>query len=239
MDTNRQEAVERLKQWERDNPELARDWNEAYLEHVHRERAAKESARQREARRQRIQVDAHERLVRLGAPKRAVQQWRAGLTETTGVLAVRRLLAEGKALCLLTGGVGTGKTVAAVAAMASRLLEARDEDLPALFMRASEGARMGMYGASDRRLYEQMLGAGLLVVDDLGMEFLGDGSVWRSTFEEMLDVRYGDGLPTVLTTNLDAVAFRGRYGERVYDRIRHSGIAESCGDVSMRKKGEG
>lgn len=233
---------EELRRWEAENPQLATDWDAALVERHQRELAARD-ARQREEERQRRQVELRAelpaRLVHLGAPRRAVKAWQEGITETPAVKAVRRMSAEKRTLCLLSGGVGTGKTVAAVVAMAERVLADVDEVQPALFVRAAECARMGLYDADSKRLFRQMLEAGVLVVDDLGVEFLGEGSIWRSLLEEVLDVRYGDMLPTVLTTNMDWPGFSARYGARVADRIRHSGIADGSGDTSLRQKGQG
>lgn len=226
------------KQWESEHPELAAAWNEAMLEDD-RITEERKRAREREARRKYLLETTPDRLVRMGAPRRAVDAWSAEPRETAATSAVRRMLAERKTFCLLTGGAGAGKTVAAVLAMAERVLEDRREDLPALFVRAVEGARMGLYDAEDKKLASQMQSAGLLVIDDLGAEFVSDGSIWRSILDEVIDVRYGDRAPTVLTSNLDGAAFKARYGERISDRIRHAGVVESCGAVSLRTKGEG
>lgn len=230
--------VEERKRWEAEHPELSAAWNEAAAED---ERITQERklAKEREERRKYLLETAPDRLVRMGAPRRAVDSWTAELKDTPAVLAVRRMMSERKSFCLLTGGAGAGKTVAAVLAMAERVLAGRREDLPALFVRAVEGARMGLYDAKDKELAMQMQTAGVLVIDDLGAEFVSDGSIWRSVLDEVIDVRYGDRAPTVLTTNLDAAAFKARYGERISDRIRHAGIVESCGATSLRVKGEG
>lgn len=230
--------MEERKRWEAENPELAAAWNDAQLED---ERVTEERkrSREREERRKYLLETAPDRLVRMGAPRRAVDAWASGPRDTAATSSVRRMLAERKSFCLLTGGAGAGKTVAAVCGMAERVLEDRREDLPALFVRAVEGARMGLYDAEDKRLTSQMQSAGLLVIDDLGAEFVSEGSIWRSILDEVIDVRYGDRTPTVLTTNLDGAAFKARYGERISDRIRHAGVVEACGAISLRAKGEG
>lgn len=232
-----------MREWRAANPKLAQAWDEALAEDAARRAAAlaeSERAEEQQRRRQVLLEAAPQRLLDLGAPLRAVDAWRSELDASApGVRAVRRMLAEGKSFCLLSGKPGGGKTVAAVVAMADRLLEARDEDLPALFVRAGEGAQLGFFSARDRELLEQMRTAGLLVVDDLGPEALFDGSIWKSILDDVVDVRYSNRLPTVLTTNLDAEQFRKRYGGRIADRVRHAGILEDCGSESRRKKGEG
>lgn len=232
------ERARLLKAWEAANPELAAAWNAAREEDEAR-RVAKEEAAAQEARRKHVRQTAPKRLIAMGAPSRCVEVWDAGVAATKATRAVERMREEGKTFLLLSGGTGAGKTVAAVSAMAAHLMEDTREDVPTIFVRASECARLGLYDADDKRLTSQMHAAGLLVVDDLGAEFMSEGSVWRTLLDELVDARYGERRATVLTTNLDAAGFKARYGERIADRIRHSGIIEACGDLSLRERGKG
>lgn len=232
------QRAEARKAWEAEHPELTAMWNEA----IEEDRQWVEAAEQKkaaEARARHVRAECPKRLMRLGAPERAVEAWEAGLQETEALKYVNAFLEAGKTFLVLAGGAGCGKTVAAVHAMAKRLLLDRREDVPALFMRASECARLGLYSDDDKRTTYQMHGASLLVVDDLGAEFMAEGGVWRGLMDELIDVRYGDRLPTILTTNLSVDAFKERYGERVADRIRHAGVVRGCGNVSRRARGEG
>lgn len=230
--------ADEVRKWESANPELAKAWNEANEER--RERyLADEERKAVEARAQKVRSEAPKRLVNLGAPQRAVEAWEAGLRDTEAVRYVNAFLEAGKTFCVLSGGAGAGKTVAAVHGMAARLLRDLRETPPAIFVRASECARLGLYDSEDKALTRQMHGAGLLVVDDLGAEFMAENGVWRGLLDELVDVRYGGAAPTILTTNLSPDAFRARYGERVADRIRHAGAFKGCGDASLREKGKG
>lgn len=230
--------ADETRKWAAENPELASAWSEAIQEAMEREKAAEERKRQ-EARARFVRAEAPKRLVNLGAPQRAVDAWEAGLRDTESVRAVDAFLGAGKTFCVLSGGAGAGKTVAAVHGMAQRLLLDKRESPPCIFIRASECARLGLYDAEDKAMTRQMHGAGLLVVDDLGAEFMAEGGVWRGLFDELVDVRYGEGAPTIFTTNLSPDAFRARYGDRVADRIRHTGAFKGCGDASLREKGKG
>lgn len=232
-----QRADER-RAWEEANPEIAAAWNEASAENRKRSEEA-ELRREKEARARKVRAEAPKRLVHLGAPQRAVEAWEAGLQDTEAMRYVNGFIEAGKTFCVLSGGAGSGKTVAAVHVMAHRILQDKREAQTALFVRAAECARMGLYDDGSKNLLEQMHAAGVLVVDDLGAEFISDNGVWRGLLDELVDVRYGDRAPTIFTTNLDADQFRERYGERVADRIRHAGAFKGCGKMSLREKGKG
>jgi len=232
-----QRAAE-TKAWAEANPALAEAWCEANKENAERSEAA-ERAAMGAARTAQALAECPRRLIRAGAPERNVTLWVAGLEPTPAWDAVKDFVAKGRGFALLTGDTGVGKTSAAVGGMALRLLEDKREDMPVLFVRAVEGARMGLYDAEDKKLAGQMLSCGLLVLDDLGAEFLSDGSIWRSILDEVIDTRYGDRTQTIITTNLDGGSFKQRYGARIADRIRHAGEPMPCGAVSLRKRGEG
>lgn len=51
----------------------------------------------------------------------------------------------------------------------------------------------------------------ILVLDDLGKEY--NTQFASSTFDELLRVRYDNGLPTIITTNLELSAFADKYSE--------------------------
>jgi DNA replication protein DnaC len=226
------------REWEEKNPEIAAAWNEAREDDERRRNEAEQKARI-DARRRYLRETAPQRLLALGAPQRAIDVWAVGAATTKASEALGRMREQKATFALLTGDTGVGKTCAAVAMMAETLLDDVRSDVPVLFVRATEGARMGLYDEADRKFAAQMKEADLLVIDDLGAEFVSDGSIWRTILDEVLDTRYGDRRPTVLTTNLTAEAFKARYGARIADRIRHAGVVESCGSGSLRARGEG
>ena len=135
----------------------------------------------------------------------------------------RRLLAQSRsrergAITVLAGPPGTGKTIAAV----EWLLLGR----AGRFITAAHLAR------SAREAIPEILAAPLLVVDDLGGEYL-DAPGWMSALlEELVNDRMSWDRPTVFTTNLRAKApaadpgapcFLSRYGARIVDRMRERG----------------
>ncbi len=60
--------------------------------------------------------------------------------------------------------------------------------------------------------------ANLLILDDVGMEKTTEWSLER--LAEIIDSRYNELLPTVITTNLTPEKLKAAVGDRVYDRIR-------------------
>jgi hypothetical protein len=73
--------------------------------------------------------------------------------------------------------------------------------------------------------FEELERAPILVVDDLGEELRSEESV--AMISSLLTCRMGARLPTIITTNLNGQAFQGRYGERIVDRVRQSGLDEN------------
>ena len=84
-----------------------------------------------------------------------------------------------------------------------------------------------------------MMQSKLMVIDDLGIEYLDKNGNFLQRLDELLDERYSNFRKTIITTNLNADAFKDRYGERVADRMREGftwggGFIELADD-SMRK----
>lgn len=134
-------------------------------------------------------------------------------------------LADPHLLTCLSGNPGNGKTVAAASWLYGRSV--------GLFVKAAAMARWERY---DQRQMARLLGARALVLDDLGTEYADAKGNFAALFDELLDYRYDHGLPLVVTTNLDAEAFKERYGERIADRIREVGRFVSLGNESLRSR---
>ena len=133
------------------------------------------------------------------------------------------------ALVVLSGGVGCGKSLAA----AAWLLAGQLEGVRGLWMTAARLARWPRY---DEDRMSELLTVRRLVIDDLGDEYLDEKGAYLSLLDEVVNERYGNARPTVLTTNLNAVAFKIRYGPRIADRIREAGKFESVDGPSLRKR---
>lgn len=206
------EWLGRVVEWERANPELSAAWDEANREEDERYRRQQEFQSRLMA------------LERAGVPERVRTEWRLGLRETVAVKAAREHADGIKTFLLLLGSPGAGKTIAAAAALVRG----------GVFRRAVELSRLSSFDREDQRTFLDACRVRLLVLDDLGSEMLHDG--WRPMLDELIDIRYGDRLKTIITSNLDTQTFKARYGERIADRIRHDGDVVLCGDQSLRKR---
>lgn len=229
-------SAEALRAWVQDNPELAEAWEEALQEDEFRRLSARDARRAEMA-----QEALPEALTSCGVPLRCVEVL-AGLQETPALKAVKAWWRGESTFCLLLGAAGAGKSVAASWAIQDQVYpdvlrwieRPHGRRLSARFMRAGDMARMSAYGHEAEREFEAMCSVQLFALDDMGTERPSD--TWLALLDELIDRRYGDKLKTVLTTNLDAEAFKKRYGERIADRIRHDGLVAGAGTTSLRAR---
>jgi hypothetical protein len=186
------------------------------------------------------------RLERMGVPYReallVLDEDPAGeaFRETVCIEHARVFLERADAgrrnVLVLAGNVGTGKTVASI--------YVADVARPPLrfgrtwggrsgrFRQATELVNMGLYGKEEER--EALSGAPVVVMDDVGSEYVDNAGVYLCFLDWLLDKRYGSAGYTVITTNLEADHFRQRYGERLYDRLRHRADWFDIGGDSLR-----
>lgn len=155
--------------------------------------------------------------------------------ETPAVLLVRDWIRAGAperrpwALVML-GDTGVGKSVAA--ALAWLLL--RDEDRAAAQAPGVFADLRGVHWIRARTLQrlswdqrnetlQRCSAAHGLVVDELGSE----DDKTREALLEVIEERGDAKRRTVMTSNLGAEEFRGRYGDRFLDRLRGAGLTKS------------
>lgn len=248
-----QERIAARKAWEAEHPELAADWNAALDEDEQRDRQRAVEARSRDIT---AAVPAH--LADLGVPRDAIKAL-AAARDTEPVKAARKFLAattEEARFLVLLGSKGAGKTVASALVLEWAIREsyrrvehmvagARVSEVSAEFVLMSTFARISGYGAEDKAWFERLCSVKALVLDDFGAEHLG--AFGASMLDELLTRRHGAWLRTVITSNLAAKAdgppekrqptFRERIGERLFDRIRTSGIQCVAAGESLRKRG--
>lgn len=158
---------------------------------------------------------------------------------------------------LLVGSVGSGKTHLA-AAIANKILDNWDidENEAASVVGGFVLGEAKTFGATVKfstviSLLEEIRGsfgnaeadshgiikahkrAGVLILDDLGAEKPTDWAIER--LFEIIDHRYNELLPTVITTNLQPKLLKTVVGERIFDRIREMCPLVSVTSPSQRK----
>lgn len=140
-----------------------------------------------------------------------------------GVEACKQYAAKPKGFLVLRGGVGCGKTTLAVS-IARGVSPYR-----AFFISHSELLRQHRqsYGKRDARSDEDEVDVlsrarevHLLILDDFGRR--GSGRDEEAILHSLLNTRYENMLPTVLTTNLSRQGLEDSLGPALFDRLREA-----------------
>lgn len=134
---------------------------------------------------------------------------------------------------LLLGPVGVGKSHAAVAA--ARILFDRGTEVR--FLPVVELLDMLRPGGPEGALYD-LAGLELLVLDDLGSERPTDWTAER--LYALVNRRWLEERPTIITTNLPASELEQAVGARVYSRLVGNGsVGVGLSGPDRRRKGPG
>lgn len=167
------------------------------------------------------------------------QNFRA-LKGTQASLKAFRELASGKVswhMLLCYGAAGCGKSHLCEALsieLSERGIRARVFEWPALirfFKRTMHNDEVpDMYN----ELFERYCQSPWLILDDVGMG--GVGSAWEwGEFDELVNYRYRNNLPTVVTTNLDITKLPGRAVSRFRDAIKGRCVLNSGEDYRPKR----
>lgn len=220
-----EQARRELREWEAAHPELAAE-HQRVRARLDQLEALKLEQQQDAAERERVDLA----MLASGAGEKSIA---AAMSprETPALALVRDWLKSGKTFLLLTGSPRTGKSVAAAYAMRRALENHRT----VLLIRAAEESRCSGYGPEAEARLKLLRRVGLLVIDDMATEMLGE--VWKQTLDDVIDARHEGKLRTVITTNLDTPTFMKRYGIRIEKRIEEDGLKASAGNVPVTKRG--
>ncbi|MCX5747511.1 MAG: hypothetical protein NT062_34030 [Proteobacteria bacterium] len=157
-------------------------------------------------------------------PARAGADARTADVTRAAIIAIQAWGADPtKTIAVLSGGVGTGKTVTAC-------WWALHAATVPTFVRATELATASRYGDERDKWY----GARGLIVDDLGAEYLDPKGSLLVDLDELVDRFYADRRRLVITTNLMGKPFAERYGQRIADRLRQAGSWITVAGASLR-----
>ena len=147
----------------------------------------------------------------------------------------------GSGSLFLTGAPGLGKTF--LSACIARVVSERGysvvyDSVANIFARF-ETRRFAPYGEESRLAGEdtqRYLACDLLIMDDLGTEFLSP--FFQSVLYELVNTRLVEGKSTVISTNLDKEGLRKRYAPQVVSRIEgnYSALPFFGRDIRQRKK---
>lgn len=197
--------------------------------------AEQEAVEKRSTEEQTRQKRIEDRLNRAAIPKRFRERSFASyIADSEGkrhALEVARRFADnfpeharnGSTL-VFAGNVGTGKCHLACA-IAGRVLDAGHS---AFFATAREIVLMlrarwdNSNAPSELETLRMLTSVSLLVIDEIGVQFNTDAE--RDQLFGVIDGRYRDMMPTIVTANLSRKLLQQAIGERSYSRLREDGM---------------
>lgn len=141
----------------------------------------------------------------------------------------------------LLGATGTGKTmlasILATAVMSNgyAVKMIRSSDI-AEQVRATWKSHSRI---SENDLMQSWINCDLLVIDEFGEGDIAVNADWsdqdRMRLSKIIDGRYQNGNPTIITSNFEKQQFFGRLGARALDRFQQNAMLVVCNWVSYRK----
>lgn len=132
----------------------------------------------------------------------------------------------GRTVLVLLGGPGCGKTTAATW-IARQIGRSSPQ-----FVRAARLAVDSSFADGFRAMLDDRY---MVVLDDLGVEYLDGKGAFSAKLDLLVDTFYGDRRPLVITSNLSAPDLKTRVGERVWSRLCECASIEQCGSTDLRR----
>lgn len=158
----------------------------------------------------------------------------SGLPANVDRIAFNRVQAwrptEGKGLAM-KGPSGSGKTTA----YWSLARELEREGRAPVTVNAVELGRILSQAARDIERVDWLCGCAVLMIDDLGKE--KSTPAMAALFWEVLDKRYGKGLPVILSTRFSGSELRQRFGEECLGDDIMRRLNELCVGVTFKLPG--
>jgi DNA replication protein DnaC len=155
---------------------------------------------------------------------------------TPAVQRVQRWLAAdpSESILVLAGASGNGKSTAAALAVLETV-RANPTERPAWIDAHAIPKAFG-YDEDARTIWDCIINAPLLIVDDLGVGHT-DARGWSlAAIDALISHRYADMRRVCITTNLNQKAFAKLVGERIVDRMREAGSYFLAPGASLRGK---
>jgi DNA replication protein DnaC len=142
---------------------------------------------------------------------------------------------DGRRSVLLYGNNGTGKTRLGCGLLLSRLESgATARYIDAADLMDNLRARFGSDEESSQSYLFHVSNEPLLMLDDVGSEQRSDYTIERMA--TLINRRYNDEAPTVITTNLVHKEIAERYGRRLADRLYEWKFVEMAGGSVRRER---
>jgi DNA replication protein DnaC len=190
------------------------------------ERVAARQVLEAEERQLGEELETRKRMVSFGVPVKDVEAIAIeALDASEAMKHIVRFEGLEEYILILSGPAGCGKTTAAanwLVRPAGKLTAAKFglKLRKPTFVTAARLFRTSRYDTDAMAILEK---ASKLVIDDIGTEYSDQKGFVTSFVDGLINERYANLLPTVITTNLRVETFTERYGERVARRVRTVG----------------
>ena len=164
------------------------------------------------------------------------------MTKTEAIKKVDEYLDSKTLFLLMTGTVGTGKTVSGYYAglkkiekgiVNSYLPEIAIENPP--FFKIVKASNLIDIIINDKNEFQKIKDSYFLIIDELGTESHINKNYWDSQLDLLIDYRYEKMLQTMIISNLTLEKIKERYPARMIDRLK--GETMFCNIVSDSMRG--